>query len=38
MAELQFSEMSKEERKELSSALLRYCELDTIAMVMIYEA
>jgi hypothetical protein len=35
---MQFSEMSEMERKELSSALLRYCELDTLAMVMIYEA
>jgi len=35
---MQFSEMSEIERKELSSALLRYCELDTLAMVMIYEA
>ena len=35
---MQFSEMSEIERKELSNALLRYCELDTIAMVMIYEA
>jgi len=29
--------MSKEERKELTNALLKYCELDTLAMVMIYE-
>ena len=35
---MQFTEMSEMERKELSSALLRYCELDTLAMVMIYEA
>lgn len=35
---MQFSEMSEIERKELSSALLRYCELDTMAMVMIFEA
>lgn len=35
---MQFSEMSEMERKELSSALLRYCELDTMAMVMIFEA
>ncbi|EQC45203.1 PF11074 domain protein [Bacteriovorax sp. BSW11_IV] len=35
---MQFSEMSECERKELSSALLRYCELDTMAMVMIFEA
>jgi Domain of unknown function(DUF2779) len=35
---MQFSEMSTVERDELSSALLRYCELDTMAMVMIFEA
>ena len=35
---MQFSEMSTVERNELSSALLRYCELDTMAMVMIFEA
>ncbi len=35
---MQFSEMSAVERKELSNGLLRYCELDTFAMVMIYEA
>jgi len=35
---MQFSEMSDQERTELSRALLRYCELDTLAMVMIYEA
>ena len=35
---MQFSEMSPEERKALTSALLRYCELDTMARVMIYEA
>lgn len=35
---MQFSEMSDVEREELSKALLRYCELDTMAMVMIFEA
>ena len=35
---MQFSEMSTLEREELTSALLRYCELDTMAMVMIFEA
>ncbi|MBK24689.1 MAG: hypothetical protein CME70_11895 [Halobacteriovorax sp.] len=35
---MQFSEMSETERNELANALLRYCELDTLAMVMIYEA
>lgn len=35
---MQFSEMSDVERNELRDGLLRYCELDTLAMVMIYEA
>ncbi len=35
---LQFQEMSPEERAAIESALLKYCELDTLAMVMIYEA
>jgi hypothetical protein len=29
--------MSDYEREEIRSALLRYCELDSLAMVMIYE-
>jgi hypothetical protein len=37
-ARMQFSEMSEYEKSELSNALLKYCELDTLAMVMIYEA
>ena len=37
-AQMQFTQMSSEERQRLSSALLRYCELDTFAMVLIYEA
>ena len=37
-ARLQFEEMSGYERSELKKALLKYCELDTLAMVMIYEA
>lgn len=37
-ARLQFEEMSDYERKEIEGALLKYCELDTFAMVMIYEA
>ncbi|QEY53252.1 DUF2779 domain-containing protein [Legionella longbeachae] len=37
-AKLQFTEMSDSERKEIRNALLRYCELDTLAMVMIIEA
>jgi len=35
---MQFSEMSSYEREKLEKALLRYCELDTLAMVMIYES
>lgn len=35
---LQFQEMSAYERSEIEKALLKYCELDTLAMVMIYEA
>lgn len=34
---LQYTDMSKAEVEELTSALLKYCELDTLAMVMIYE-
>jgi len=34
---LQFEEVSSQERKEIEKALLKYCELDTLAMVMIYE-
>ncbi len=37
-AKMQFSEMTPYERDELEKALLLYCELDTFAMVMIYEA
>lgn len=37
-ARMQFEEISDYERKELSNGLLKYCELDTLAMVMIYEA
>jgi hypothetical protein len=33
----QFCEMSDEERKAIHQALLRYCELDTLAMCMILE-
>lgn len=36
-AMMQFTEMSLEERESLKAALLKYCELDTLAMVMIYE-
>ncbi|MFD1315222.1 DUF2779 domain-containing protein [Namhaeicola litoreus] len=34
---LQFEEVSEEERKAIEAGLLKYCELDTLAMVMIYE-
>jgi hypothetical protein len=34
---MQFEEMSEYERSEIRKALLKYCELDTLAMVMIYE-
>ena len=36
-SKLQFQEMSDTERLEIGRALLMYCELDTLAMVMIYE-
>lgn len=35
---LQFEDISAEARNAIESALLKYCELDTLAMVMIYEA
>lgn len=35
---LQFVEMKEEERSRIENALLRYCELDTLAMVIVYEA
>ena len=37
-ARMQFTEMTEAERERIRQALLRYCELDTLAMVMIYEA
>ena len=37
-AKMQFTQMSEEEKGAVQAALLRYCELDTMAMVMIYEA
>ena len=37
-AKMQFEHMSDYERNELQTSLLTYCELDTLAMVMIYEA
>jgi hypothetical protein len=36
-ARLQFEDMSEYERSEIRNALLKYCELDTLAMVMLYE-
>ena len=36
-AKLQYEDMTEKERKEITSGLLKYCELDTLAMVMIYE-
>jgi hypothetical protein len=36
--ELQRRDLPAEERARLESQLLRYCELDTLAMVMVYEA
>ncbi len=35
---LQFSYVPVEERAAVENSLFRYCELDTLAMVMIYEA
>lgn len=37
-AKMQFEHMSDYERDGLKAGLLKYCELDTLAMVMIYEA
>jgi len=37
-AKLQFTEMSDYEREALTQGLLKYCEPDTLAMVIIYEA
>jgi hypothetical protein len=34
---LQYVDMTKIEREEITKGLLKYCELDTLAMVMIYE-
>lgn len=36
-ARMQFEEMSEYEKDEIRKALLKYCELDTMAMVMLYE-
>lgn len=37
-AKIQFEDMSDYEREALNEGLLKYCELDTLAMVMVYEA
>jgi hypothetical protein len=34
---LQYTNMNENERLAIKSSLLKYCELDTLAMVMIYE-
>ncbi len=34
---MQFMDMSDTERKSIIQGLLKYCELDTLAMVMIWE-
>ena len=36
-AKIQYLEMSSQERKIVKESLLKYCELDTLAMVIIYE-
>jgi hypothetical protein len=36
-AQLQYVDMSEREREEITLGLKKYCELDTLAMVMIYE-
>ncbi|MFN3589829.1 MAG: DUF2779 domain-containing protein [Spirosomataceae bacterium] len=36
-AKLQYQNLTDRERNEITSGLLKYCELDTLAMVMIYE-
>ena len=35
-AKLQYQDMSDKEREEITKGLLKYCELDTLAMVMVY--
>jgi hypothetical protein len=37
-ARLQFSDVDPQRREAVRNALLRYCELDTLAMVMVVEA
>ncbi len=36
-SKMQYMDMTQREREEIKTALLRYCELDTLAMVMLYE-
>ncbi len=36
-AKIQYLDMSSDEREIIKESLLKYCELDTLAMVMIYE-
>ncbi len=36
-SKLQYQDMTERERTEITQGLLKYCELDTLAMVMIYE-
>ena len=36
-AKMQLPEMGDQERREMKEALLRYCELDTLAMVMLWQ-
>ena len=36
-SKMQFTQMSDGERESIRKALLKYCELDTLAMVMIWE-
>ena len=36
-AKLQYVDMSEREREELTIGLKKYCELDTLATVMVYE-
>jgi hypothetical protein len=37
-ARLQFEDIAPQERRSIEAALLRYCELDTLAMVLAFEA
>ena len=36
-AKLQYQDMTEVERTEITAGLLKYCELDTLAMVMVFE-